>query len=83
MKIQSKVLLFGILILSVGCRPGSADKILWEYKTVDVSDTMYQAKGVDNELNRLAADGWEVVSFHPDPANPGNEWKVLLKRPRK
>jgi hypothetical protein len=49
----------------------------WEYKTI--------YGFTDNELNELGAEGWELVSAHPETGDMGSTFYSMaaLKRPIK
>ena len=82
MKIIRLLFLTGILALGASCQ--LPDKVDWEYRTVVVNDdTTAHGKPLDAALDGFTAEGWTVVRFDPNPDNPQNEWKVVLKRPKK
>ena len=65
------------LLAVVGCStPHSGAR--WEYKTVIVN-TGSGSGEVDQHLNRLAHEGWSVVSFSRTH-NENYSWAFVLKR---
>ena len=60
------------------CTPHSA--AAWQYKTV-IINTGSGSEKVDSELNRLAKEGWYLVSFsrtHDEGSN--YSWSFVLKQ---
>jgi hypothetical protein len=82
MKNVSRLLVLGVGILLTGCNSTAPKTVRWEYRAIDVSNDARHKDGVNSEINRMASEGWEVVSFNPDPAGTPNEWRVLFRRPK-
>jgi hypothetical protein len=48
----------------------------WEYLVLSVASTDYDE--IEDSLNNLGSQGWEVISFHPT----GAYHAIYLKRPK-
>jgi Domain of unknown function (DUF4177) len=83
MRILPITILFLCFAFATGCQPRASEKITWEYRWVQLNDTSAQSKGVQNELNQLGAEGWEVVAVSPDVTNPTVEYRFVLKRAKR
>ena len=81
MQIIRRLLLIGTLLLAAGCQlPDSVD---YEFRSVIVKDSTDHPHPLDSALEEFTSQGWIVVRFDPNPDNPQDEWKVVLKRPKK
>ena len=57
--------------------------IKWEYKAVPREDlTNVQNVVSVDKLNKLGADGWELVLYHHERQGPNAEFYFYFKRPK-
>jgi hypothetical protein len=82
MKFISTLLLAFVVAFTPGCSKPKQSPVIWEYKTVVLSDDTNGGRRIAATLNEMAAQGWEVQGFFPYPGNPTVEMKFILKRPK-
>jgi hypothetical protein len=59
-----------------------AEQTLWEYRVVSVGSWLgTKPEAVEEALNALGQEGWEVVSVASEPAG-GSKLFVVAKRPQ-
>jgi hypothetical protein len=77
-------LIGGVVVFAVGATNGESP-VAWEYSVVTeytISPAhSYYAKDHSTQLNRHAAQGWEVVSSHT--MESGDTREIVLKRAKK
>ena len=65
--VLSLVVVFGLSIWTV--RVQSSSRALWEYRYISISET--QTAQTEDILNKLGAEGWELVAHAPIMVNGG------------
>ena len=74
----------GVALLSACTTVEHSAPTAWEYKVFDHSAHTHSGGivQVEPELNRLAEEGWSVVSSSVSTSGVGGRLIVILKRPR-